>query len=380
MQKRLPRPVGRAGRSGFTLIELLVVIAIIAVLVALLLPAVQSARESARRSQCQNNLKQIGLAIHNFHDSKGILPSSGRPSDASTVRIGIFVKLLPFIEQKVLWDQYDLTTNWSSATNAGTAAAPGVTRTRIKSFECPSSPKNSGVLDHNPDGWGGSGPWVGIVAVGDYGGSLGVDPYLALNWGASTPSILGSSSRRSDVDDNSATVTNGFMPKNSKLTFGDITDGLSNTVAVWESGGRPYVYQRGSQVSNDLVVAHTNGGGWCRAASDILFAGSDQTGTLIPGSTAGGFFLNRTNGYDHKTQPYPYGGALAANEGTSGGADKYGTEGSSQPFSFHPGGLNALLGDGSVRMINEEISIAVAAAIVTRSGGANEAKASSGSF
>jgi len=366
-------PVRGQIRGGFTLIELLVVIAIIAVLVALLLPAVQSARESARRSQCQNNLKQLGLAIHNFHDSKGMLPSSGRPSAASTVRIGILVKLLPFIEQKGLWDQYDLTTNWDSATNVP------VTSQRIKTYECPSSPKNSGVLDHNPDGWTGSGPWSGAVAVGDYSGSLGVDPYLALNWGTTSPPILGSSSRRSDVDASSATTTNGFMPKNSTLTFGDITDGLSNTIAIWESGGRPYVYQRGTQVSNDLVVAHVNGGGWARPASDILFAGSDQTGTLIPGSSSGGFFLNRTNGYDHKAQPYPYGGTLAANEAPSN-PDKYGTEGSSQPFSFHSGGLNALLGDGSVRMINEEISIAIAAALVTRSGGANEAKATSGSF
>src|SRR6187455_241353 len=102
-------------RTGFTLVELLVVIAIIGILVALLLPAVQSAREAGRRSQCQNNLKQIGLAIHNFHDTKNHLPSSTRPLSGGTVRHGVFVYLLPFIEQKGLWDQYDLSVSWGVA-------------------------------------------------------------------------------------------------------------------------------------------------------------------------------------------------------------------------------------------------------------------------
>src|SRR5438045_293293 len=104
-------------RTGFTLVELLVVIAIIGVLVGLLLPAVQAAREASRRSSCQNNLKQIGLALHGFHDAKGKLPSSGRPNAASTVRVGSQVFLLPFLEEKALADIYDLSQNWSAAAN-----------------------------------------------------------------------------------------------------------------------------------------------------------------------------------------------------------------------------------------------------------------------
>src|SRR5688500_11411065 len=88
-----------ADRAGFTLIELLVVIAIIAVLIAMLLPAVQQAREAARRTQCQNNLKQVGIAIHNFYDSKKFLPSSIRPATANSVRFGVFTQLLPFLDE-----------------------------------------------------------------------------------------------------------------------------------------------------------------------------------------------------------------------------------------------------------------------------------------
>ena len=88
-----------APRRGFTLVELLVVIAIIGVLVALLLPAVQSAREASRRSQCQNNLKQQGIGIHGYHDSKKKLPSGGRPPEASTIRCGVFIYLLPWFER-----------------------------------------------------------------------------------------------------------------------------------------------------------------------------------------------------------------------------------------------------------------------------------------
>jgi prepilin-type N-terminal cleavage/methylation domain-containing protein len=104
---RLARPslsrVVKAQR-GFTLIELLVVIAIIAVLIALLLPAVQQAREAARRSQCKNNLKQLGLAVHNFHDSLRHLPTSNRPPGTGTKRIGGVTRMLPYLDQAPLYN------------------------------------------------------------------------------------------------------------------------------------------------------------------------------------------------------------------------------------------------------------------------------------
>src|SRR5205085_7411841 len=104
-----------------------------------------------------------------------------------------------------------------------------------------------------------------------------------------------------------------------------------------------YVYRRGSQVNSDVTQAHLNGGGWSRPASDILFSGSNQTGTTVPG-----VYFNRTNGLDVGNETYG-----------SNGYPSVGTEGSSQPYSFHTSGSNVLLGGGSVRFIDENINIGV---------------------
>jgi prepilin-type N-terminal cleavage/methylation domain-containing protein len=331
-------------RNAFTLVELLVVIAIIGVLVALLLPAVQAARAAARRSQCQNNMKQLGLAIHSFHNAKVKLPSSVRPTAASTVRAGTFILLLPYIEREDLWDLYDLNVTWSHANNLP------VSSKRIDVYECPASPKNGGLLDHNPDGVGPGSAWIGIVAVGDYAASLGVHPGLVSVAAALTPPVPVSGSV--SAVSTAAKPTNGFLPKNTALTFGDVTDGLSNTIAIFESDGRPLVYRNGSPLGADPAVHRVNGGGWARPASDILFAGSNAAGSEIPG-----VYINRTNGLDVGEESY---GAT--------GYPSVGTEGSSQPYAFHNGGLNVVLGDGAVKFIDESINIGIIAALITRNG------------
>jgi prepilin-type N-terminal cleavage/methylation domain-containing protein len=347
----VPRKFARL--RGFTLIELLVVIAIIAVLAALLLPAVQSAREASRRSTCSNNLHQLGIAIHNFHDVKKYLPSSIRPPTAPTIRTGSLTFLLPFVERQDLWDLYDLKQQWSATSNV-----QNVTGNRVAVYECPSSPKTT--KDHDP-----SVSITPVVAVGDYGVSLGTAPGLAAQAAAAYPHYPDTSATSTDpplvVQDSTAYAstatapTNGFMPKNATITFGDVTDGLSNTIAVFESGGRPFLYRRGTLIGSDLTVHRVNGGGWCRAASDILFAGSNATGATVPGA-----FFDRTNGFDVGGQSVPY--------PTAGYATPWNTEGTSQPFAFHKGGSNVTLGDGAVKFIADNVDIGVIAALVIRNG------------
>lgn len=321
-------------KSGFTLVELLVVIAIIGVMVGLLLPAVQAAREAARRMQCSNNLKQIGLGLHNHHDTFRHLPSNIRPNALSTVRIRWATFLLPYIEQNTLYEQIDQNRNWSDAVAATPTQIPNRTLfgTRIPTYECPSAP-NGTIIDGAPA----PETWQPIVANGDYAGFYGVSPELG---------TLGL------VDQQSVGVSNGALSKTVRLNFRDFTDGLSNTLHLTESAGRPHVYRRGRLVITAVANSNNrvNGGGWCRPASELnVLRGASADGVSFPGPAA----INVTNGEPLVTYPHPF----------------YNVDGTSQIYAFHPGGTNALFGDGSVRFISSSVPIRVLAQVVSRNAG-----------
>jgi len=321
----------RASRTAFTLIELLVVIAIIAVLIGLLVPAVQKVREAANRMSCTNNLKQIGMSLHGFHDAQGTIPANLRPATNSTVRVRWATYILPYIEQANLWKNYNLTVNWSDPLNLP------VTSTRIKTYECPSSPssqKQDGAPDTTP-------AWSNIVANTDYAGIYGVHPFLAT---AGLVDIAG--------------VTRGAISKTQGLRFADFLDGTSNTLFVTESAGRPDIFRNGKLASAASTTARVNGGGWCRPASEIAFLlGTDATGTIPTSATSTSVTaINATNGLDY----------IAAGGPTS---TFFGTDGTSQLYSFHTGGVNATLVDGSVRFISASTNIRTLGRLVTRDGG-----------
>jgi prepilin-type N-terminal cleavage/methylation domain-containing protein/prepilin-type processing-associated H-X9-DG protein len=309
-------------RRAFTLIELLVVIAIIAILIALLVPAVQKVRESAARLQCTNNLKQLGLGLHNYHGTYKKFPHNVRPATAGGIRSSWAVNILPFIEQDTLYRLYDFNQNWGSPTNVA-----NVTSRPVPIYTCPSAP-NPTRLDGNPDtGWN-----PPIVAVRDYAGIYGVDPRL--------------------VSADLATTTGpGIASKISEVRLTDITDGTSNTIHLVESAGRPDIYRAGKLVASASASTGVNGGGWARAASDLPnLVGSSYDG-IAPVGPCG---MNCTNGEDHGgTYPHPV----------------YGTDGTGHIYAFHSGGANTLFGDGSVRFLNQSINIGILAALVTRSGG-----------
>ena len=358
--------------AGFTLIELLVVIAIITILAGLILPAVQSARESARRTQCQNNLKQLGLAIHNFYDARQVLPASQRPpAGGTTPRYGMVTQLLPYLDGQDIWGLYDTNVSWDKAPNLALAANP------LKFVTCPSTQLDANRLDGDPALPGAGSIYTpNLVAISDYAASNGLDPTLvgllqnANGSYANVPSLggTGPSNNLYLTSTYPATWPNqikGFLAVNAKDTFANISDGTSNTIAMVESAGRPLVFQRSVQSGTGRL----NGGGWARPASDFTFAGSTRDGKTIPGPGSpalANLAVFATNGADVSTNGYP--------------DPYYGVFGTSQPYSFHPAGGQVLFGDGRVQLISSSVSVPIFASLITAAGGAGNEILSRGGY
>lgn len=194
----------RGQRSAFTLVELLVVIAIIGVLVALLLPAVQAAREASRRSKCQNQLKQMGIGIHNFHDTMNQLP----PSRIGYEYIGWTVLVLPYVEQNNLYETFDLTKKISAQYESSLKSS-------VQVYVCPSR-RAPGQFAKSVDG---TTKWLGTL--GDYAAVDG--------WSGDDPPY-----RRSSATGMMTVTVSGAPPMKSQTNLASVTDGTSNTLLVGE--------------------------------------------------------------------------------------------------------------------------------------------------
>ena len=294
-------------RQGFTLIELLVVIAIIAILIGLLLPAVQKVREAAARLKCQNNLKQLGLAFHNFESAYGGFPAyftqrPATPSGTATAYWG--VQVLPYIEQDNVRNAYAFDKNFSDAANQPAVNIP------IQIMVCPSVPNSPRVSTLSGK----------TYAVADYAIATSVSANLYSS-GAITYPQPGS--------------TEGVcrVAANAYTRIGEVADGTSNTIMLLESGGRPDNWRSGRADASWGTVPN---GGWAQPNGSII---RGYTSPADPGAMTqpGPCMVNCSNYYSI--------------------------------YGFHSAGANVAFADGSVRLLRQSADANTVAAFITRAGG-----------
>ncbi|MDB5392304.1 MAG: prepilin-type cleavage/methylation protein [Planctomycetaceae bacterium] len=333
-------------RRAFTLIELLVVIAIIAVLIALLLPAVQQAREAARRMQCRNNLKQLGLALHNYEASHRTFPPNlvpGANYAYSAGNWGVLAYLSPYLDQTPIYNLMNLNAPTYASTSPYNIADPNNALAAsyvIPMFLCPSDKAQS--------------------LGGDYGvAALGPANYCA-NMGSGINTLAGSPANGSPYN------ADGVMFANSRIRIADITDGTSNTACMSES-----LLGEGARSASGTTPPVS-------AQKSYAYLTTYQ-GSLDDGSCASASSWNiqdlrqflwysgeiRNTSYNHYYTPNDDRWDCITNAATLG----YTAIGWKAARSLHVGGVHLLLCDGSVRFVSDEIYSSTWRSLSTRSGG-----------
>lgn len=320
--------IGWNRRQAFTLVELLVVIAIIGILVSLLLPAVQAAREAARRTTCINNLKQLGLAMQLHHDSYQLLPYSKRET---LPQRSWAPDLLPYLEQSnmVTAANYDLSQNWWRSISSTSPSYPipnaDTVRKHLSVFNCPSTPNPKRIQRKKE-----TAPEQDKVgACGDYFVTEGVSP------------LINNELPPSDRFSANADLTGAMrkFPEQNKLA--NILDGTSNTILMAECSGREDIWRQRRMIPAvaDKTMpncARARGGAW--ATNDNPYEIGTRVvwcdNSVIPGPMR----INNSNEYGHLF------------------------------YSFHPGGATFLFADGSVHFLNESIRLRTLADLVTKMG------------
>lgn len=302
-------------RPGLTLVELLVAIGVISILMALLLPAVQKVRAAADRMVCQSNLRQLGIALHNYHGDHQAFPASGwtiaSPRNPAGKYVGWRAMLTPYIEQDGVRARYDTSVHWWEEPNLSLSGF------KIRLFLCPSTPDRPVVTT-----------------------AVAKPPRPALTFpivpaGTDYEAIMGVARSVDPILYATAATNRSVMFRNSVININQIYDGSSNTIMVVECAGRPLIY-RGRVARPDL--ANDQGICWTDSEGGFSLDGSNQDGSVQGlGPILTPKAINATN--------------------------------DNEPYSFHPGGANFLFADGSVRYLRDTIGLLPFAALCTRSAG-----------